>query len=108
MRAAVDPLGRLPAPVVTPATEQARAQGERLAARVPEGTGEAGEVAAPGIRLEVVTPPEAKRGFVLLPRRRVVERAFAWTSRACLLLDGSFMVGGPGGPRMHGPFATSV
>ena len=25
--------------------------------------------------------PEAKRGFVLLPRRWVVERAFAWAAR---------------------------
>ncbi|HEU5199820.1 MAG TPA: transposase, partial [Ktedonobacterales bacterium] len=34
-----------------------------------------------GIRLEVVKLPEAKRGFVLLPRRWVVERSFAWTAR---------------------------
>lgn len=25
--------------------------------------------------------PEAKKGFVLLPRRWVVERSFAWTTR---------------------------
>ena len=25
--------------------------------------------------------PTAKRGFVLLPRRRVVERSFAWMAR---------------------------
>jgi len=25
--------------------------------------------------------PQAKRGFVLLPRRWVVERSFAWTAR---------------------------
>jgi transposase len=25
--------------------------------------------------------PEAKKGFVLLPRRWVVERSFAWTAR---------------------------
>jgi transposase len=31
--------------------------------------------------LEVVTLPETKRGFVLLPRRWVVERSFAWTGR---------------------------
>jgi transposase len=31
-----------------------------------------------GIRLEVVKHPTAKRGFVLLPRRWVVERSFAW------------------------------
>ena len=34
-----------------------------------------------GIHLEVVKLPEAKRGFVLLPRRWVVERTFAWISR---------------------------
>jgi transposase len=34
-----------------------------------------------GIRLEVVKLPAAKRGFVLLPRRWVVERSFAWASR---------------------------
>jgi transposase len=34
-----------------------------------------------GIELEVVKLPEAKRGFVLLPRRWVVERSFAWTTR---------------------------
>jgi len=31
--------------------------------------------------LHVVRPPEAKRGFVLLPRRWVVERSFAWATR---------------------------
>jgi transposase len=36
---------------------------------------------AHGISLEVVKYPEAKRGFVLLPRRWVVERDFAWASR---------------------------
>ena len=30
---------------------------------------------------EVVKLPEAKRGFVLLPRRYVVERSFAWATR---------------------------
>jgi hypothetical protein len=34
-----------------------------------------------GIQLEVVKFPEAKRGFVLLPRRWVVERSFAWAAR---------------------------
>ncbi len=36
---------------------------------------------AQGIQLEVVTVPEVKRGFVLLPRRWVVERSFAWATR---------------------------
>jgi transposase len=31
--------------------------------------------------LVVVKLPEAKRGFVLLPRRWVVERSFAWAAR---------------------------
>src|SRR5918992_56332 len=46
-------------------------------------TGErASEFAAEhGIRLEVVKHEEAKHGFVLLPRRWVVERDFAWASR---------------------------
>lgn len=34
-----------------------------------------------GIRLQVVKLPQAKRNFVLLPRRWVVERAFAWATR---------------------------
>ncbi len=41
----------------------------------------AAEAEKHGIRLEVVKHPEAKRGFVLLPRRWVVERDFAWASR---------------------------
>ena len=46
-------------------------------------TGEAPAEAARehGIALEVVKLAEAKRGFVLLPRRWVVERSFAWASR---------------------------
>ena len=46
-------------------------------------TGErASELAAEhGIRAELVKHKEAKRGFVLLPRRWVVERDFAWASR---------------------------
>ena len=31
--------------------------------------------------MEVVKLQEAKRGFVLLPRRWVVERSFAWSAR---------------------------
>jgi len=34
-----------------------------------------------GIELHVVKPPEAKGGFALLPRRRVVERRFGWLNR---------------------------
>jgi transposase len=95
--AAVDTLGHLLAVVGTPANEQERAQVEALAQAVQEVTGAAVEVAdvdqgytgddpaaaaaAHGIRLEVVRHPEAKRGFVLLPRRWVVERSFAWAAR---------------------------
>jgi hypothetical protein len=45
------------------------------------GEAPAAAAAAHGIRLEVVKLPEAKRGFVLLPRRWVIERGFAWTGR---------------------------
>jgi transposase len=95
--AAVDTLGHLPAPVVTPASAQERDQVEAPAAAVQAATGDSVEVAfadrgytggepaaaaaAHGIRLEVVKLPEAKRGFVPLPRRWVVERSFAWAAR---------------------------
>jgi transposase len=86
---AVDTLGHLLALVVTPADAQDRAQVRELAERVQAATDEAVEVAfvdqgytreqpaedaaARGIRLEVVKLPDAKRGFVLLLRRWVVE-----------------------------------
>ena len=46
-------------------------------------TGEkpAQEAAGRGIDLCVVKLEEAKRGFVLLPRRWVVERTFGWMNR---------------------------
>jgi transposase len=94
---AVDTLGHLLALTVTPADEQDRAQVAALAAAVQQATGETVEVAfvdqgytgeqtaadaaRQGIRLEVVKLPEAKRGFVLLPRRWVVERSNAWLAR---------------------------
>jgi transposase len=31
--------------------------------------------------MEVVKMPEARKGFVLLPRRWVVERSFGWAAR---------------------------
>ncbi len=59
--------------------------GERVAvAFVDQGyTGDqpAEAAEAEGIRLEVVKLPTTKRGFVLLPRRWVVERSFAWMAR---------------------------
>lgn len=94
---AVDTLGQLLALKVTPANEQDRAQVGDLAKAVQAVTGETVEVAyvdqgytgqepaaaaeAHGIRLEVVKHTEAKRGFVLLPRRWVVERSFGWAAR---------------------------
>jgi transposase len=94
---AVDTLGHLLAAHVTAASEQDRAQVGRLAEAVQAATGESvelayvdqgytGEAAADaaaqhGIKLEVVKLPQAKRGFVLLPRRWVVERSFAWATR---------------------------
>lgn len=46
-------------------------------------TGEAAakSTAAQGLRLEEVKLLEAKRGFVSLPRRWIVERSFAWAAR---------------------------
>jgi transposase len=97
VHAAVDTLGHLLALHVTPANEQERTRVGELAEAVQEATGESVELAyvdqgyaeerpaeeaeAHGIRLEVVKHLEAKRGFVLLPRRWVVERDFAWASR---------------------------
>jgi transposase len=94
---AVDTLGHLLALVVTAANEQERAQVGELAAAVQEATGQSVALAfvdqgytgdepaqaaeAHGIQLEVVKLPEAKRGFVLLPRRWVVERGFGWMAR---------------------------
>jgi transposase len=37
--------------------------------------------AAHGIQLDVVKLPEARHRFVLLPKRWIVERSFAWTTR---------------------------
>jgi transposase len=37
---------------------------------------------------EVIKHTEVKRGFILLPRRWVVERSFAWAARfSCLVRD---------------------
>src|SRR5215208_1498272 len=80
---AVDTLGHLLALLVTAADAQERAQVSELAFVDQGYSGEepATAAAARGIRLEVVKLPAAKRGFVLLPRRWVVERSFAWTAR---------------------------
>jgi transposase len=34
-----------------------------------------------GVELQIIKLPEAKKGFVLLPCRRVVERSFGWLNR---------------------------
>jgi len=94
---AVDTLGHLLAVHVTTASEQDRAQISIIAEAVQEVTGEtvtlayvdqgytgeqtARDAEAQGMHLEVVKLSEAKRGFVLLPRRWVVERSFAWLAR---------------------------
>jgi transposase len=81
VHAAVDPLGQLLALHVTPANEQDRAQVGRLAA-VQEATGEHSELAYADQGYTGADPaPAARQGFVLLPRRWVVERSFAWASR---------------------------
>lgn len=94
---AVDTLGQLLAALVTPANEQDRAQVAALAERVQAASGDsvegacvdqgytgdqpAADAQAHGLRLEVVKLPTAKHGFVLLPRRWVVERSFGWMAR---------------------------
>jgi transposase len=97
VHAAVDTLGQLLALTVTPANHDERTQVAALAAEVQAVTGAHVELAwvdqgytgpeperaaaRQGIELRVVQLPEAKRGFVLLPRRWGIERDFAWTAR---------------------------
>jgi transposase len=94
---AVDTLGHLLALRVTAADEQDRAQVAELAEAVQHATGQAvrlayvdqgytgdqtaADAANHGIALTVVKRPEGVTGFVLLPRRWVVERSFAWAAR---------------------------
>lgn len=94
---AVDTLGHLPALTVMPVDQGNREQVAALAAEVQQVTGNTVESAyvdqgytgsnadeaaqQHGSRLEVVKHPMAKRGFVFLPRRWVVERSFAWAAR---------------------------
>ena len=97
LHAAVNTLGHLLVARGTPANEQERAQVNALAEEVQQVTGNTVETAfvnqgdtgpdpaeaadAHGIGLVVVSLPAAKKGFVLLPRRWVVERSFAWATR---------------------------
>jgi transposase len=94
---AVDTLGHLLALHVTPADQQDRSRVKQLAKEIQRVTDQSVELAfvdqgytgeQPAadaqkhqIELEVVKLPHAKRGFVLLPRRWVVERSFAWLAR---------------------------
>ena len=94
---AVDTLGHLLALRVTPANVDERVEVAALAADVQSVTGGSVELAyvdqgytgeevaadaqAEGITLDVVKLSEAKRGFVLLPRRWVVERSISWMRR---------------------------
>lgn len=94
---AVDTLGEYLALVVSPADEQDRAHAGNLVAAVHQATGgrvqvvladqgytgeaTAQAVAEQGVVLQIVKLPHAKHGFVLLPRRWVVERTFAWLAR---------------------------
>ncbi len=103
LHAAVDTLGQVLALHVTPASVDDRSAVAALADAVQEATGDSvnlayvdqgytGERAAKaaadhGIALEVVKLPEAKRGFVLLPRR--------WVVGARLRLDGALPPPGP-------------
>ncbi|PYE55492.1 IS5 family transposase [Deinococcus yavapaiensis] len=93
----VDTLGHLLALMTTPANEQDRAQVHELCVQVQEVTGVKVEVAFVdqgytgqqtaldaangGVELLVVKRPEASKGFILVPRRWVVERSFGWLSR---------------------------
>jgi transposase len=97
VHAAVDTLGHLLALRVSPANEDDREEVQKLSEEIQQATAESVELAyvdqgctgerasgfaaEHGIRLEVVKHEEAKRGFVLLPRRWVVERDFAGASR---------------------------
>jgi transposase len=94
---AVDTLGHLLALHVTPASADDRAEIHRIAKDIQAATDQSVEIAfvdqgytgdrpaqaaaEHGIALEVVKLPQAKCGFVLLPRRWVVERSFAWATR---------------------------
>lgn len=98
---AVDTLGHWLAAYITPASKQEREQVEELAHQVQTVSGEQGQVAdvdqvctgqmprqaaqEGGIDLQVVKLEEARHGLVLLPKRWLVERGFAWASRFCRL-----------------------
>jgi transposase len=97
VHAVVDTLGHLLTLCVSAGNVDDRAPVEALCAQVQEVTGQnvevmfadggySGEAAVDdaewnAIELVVVKRPEASKGFVLLPKRWVVERSFAWVTR---------------------------
>lgn len=81
---------------ITSAAEGDRSQVAELAQEIQQATGDtveltyadqgytgeaADEAAQHGIQMEAVQHPMARRDFVLLPKRWVVERSFAWAAR---------------------------
>jgi transposase len=100
----VDTLGHLLALHVNPANEQDRAQVAQLAEQEQDVTDASAEGASVdqvdiagrarqdaadhGMQLKVVKRPQAKKGFVRLPRRWVVERRFGWAARFRRLAQG--------------------
>ncbi len=94
---AVDTLGNLLAITITPGNEQEREQVYELGRKLQELTRGRVELAyadqgytgphatqaaaAHEVELEIIKHTQAKKGFVLLPRRWVVERTFGWLGR---------------------------
>jgi transposase len=94
---ALETLGARLALLVTPAKEHDREPVAEVAQQLQAITDQSVEVACvdqgstgdqpleaaaePGLLLDVIKLPEAKQGFVLLPRRWVVERRLAWMAR---------------------------
>src|SRR3954447_24540883 len=97
LQIAVDTLGNLLALRITPANVDERVEVGPLTRTVQavtdnnvevafveqgyNGPNAAEAAAANDVELLVVKLPEAKKGFVLLPQRWVVERTFAWATR---------------------------
>ncbi len=93
----VDTLGDFITFLASPANEQDRAHIHDACLEAQQVTGAnievvfadqgytgktaASDAAEMGVELVVVKRPEGEKGFVLLPRRWVVERSFAWLSR---------------------------
>lgn len=97
IHATVDTLGHVITLLVTPANEQDRDQLYDLCREVQRQTGDRVDVmlvdqgysgeqasidaALNDVELVVVRRPAGASGFVLLPKRWIVERTFAWTAR---------------------------